>query len=102
MSTATEIRKVTKQEIVEFIMAQPAERPLNMFESLSSDICGCPMVHFGREVLHIKEKFSCLLKTWSIELQPYAQIEDGDIFAIVETWQGTKTYGDIQARLRAA
>lgn len=40
--------KVTEKEIIDFIMAQPRDRPLNMNDNFTSDECGCIMVHYGK------------------------------------------------------
>lgn len=41
--------KVTEKEMIDFIMAQPRDRPLNMYDNYANDKCGCVMVHYGQE-----------------------------------------------------
>lgn len=53
------MKTITDQEIVDFIKAQPDDRPVRMGQCESSNSCGCIMVHYGREVLHIEEPFIC-------------------------------------------
>lgn len=41
--------EVTEKEMIDFIMAQPRDRPLNMYDNYANDKCGCVMVHYGQE-----------------------------------------------------
>ena len=50
---------VTKQEIIDFVFAQPDDRPVNMRESrINKEECGCVMVHYWSEVLKYSLKNS--------------------------------------------
>lgn len=49
---------ITKKDLIEFIMAQPDERPIKMNESTDLHECGCVMVHYGVDVLK-RKGFSC-------------------------------------------
>lgn len=49
--------KKTFQDLVEFIHSQPDDKAINMDESVSTQPCGCLLVHYGRS-LNLKE-FDC-------------------------------------------
>jgi hypothetical protein len=89
---------ISKQQIVNFIKAQPADRPVNMQEAGSSCECGCIMVHYGKEVLGLKEVFFC----GRTIIGPKDQL-DTDIGDIIPMWMwgGITTYGDIQVWIDA-
>ena len=59
------MKKVTTQEIVDFIFAQPRDRKVEMKEASSCDSCGCLMVQYGKEELKIEESFVCGLDNWT-------------------------------------
>jgi hypothetical protein len=96
---------VTKQQIVDFINVQPASRPVNMRQNYSRDLCGCIMVHYGKEVLKIDD-FGCGYNDWSdaIGNEHYAKIVDEEnditIVDIVGDWRRSgipmRNYGDLQ------
>ena len=86
---------VTKQQIVDFINAQPASRRVNMSQNYSYESCGCVMVHYGKDVLKL-DNFGCGFNRWHISgadmNECYAGIlnEDDDydltIVDIVGSW----------------
>lgn len=97
---------VTKQELVDWINAQPTDRPVNMSENYSRYETGCVMVQYGKEVLQ-EDDFGCGFFCWE-KNKP-----DGDRFAIIERnvdiycvlsqnlsvqhqLRGVKTFGEIQ------
>jgi len=98
---------VTRQQIIDFVNAQPDERPVDMRECINSEpFCGCVMIHYGREVLKLfssKDFFGCGVAQWIVEdgLAPYIHIENyesiGDILNISFDFEGN--YGQIKARL---
>jgi len=59
------MKKVTTQNLVDFIFAQPRDRKVKMEEASSHDPCGCLMVQYGKEELKIKESFTCGLDNWT-------------------------------------
>lgn len=50
---------ISIEDIKDFIFKQSDDRPLNMTENKSYNDCGCIMVHYGKDILNIKEPFSC-------------------------------------------
>jgi len=58
--------KVTKQEILKFIEAQPDDREVYMADNFSHRRCGCIMIHYGKEVLNIKNRFGCGFSSWEL------------------------------------
>lgn len=47
------MKKITKQEVIDFIKSQPNDREVNMQGSNSDHECGCVMVHYGKDVLNM-------------------------------------------------
>ncbi len=41
--------KVTKQQMINYIFAQPDDRMVNFSENLTNQDCGCVMVHYGKD-----------------------------------------------------
>lgn len=52
------------EQFVVFVEMQPANRPINVHEFNSDDLCGCPLVHYGREVLKLTVPFACCSCSW--------------------------------------
>ena len=53
----------TKEKFIDFVLAQPDDRPISMADIASNEDCGCVMVHFGKEVLGLKD-FACHFDYW--------------------------------------
>jgi len=52
------MHKITKQKMVDFIMAQPDSRPVNMLTNLfthGEDECGCLMVEYVKDLFEIEK-----------------------------------------------
>jgi hypothetical protein len=52
------MKKITKQQMIDFIMAQPDDRPINMRQNefdVNKDDCGCLMVEFAKDYHNITE-----------------------------------------------
>ena len=96
--------KVTKEEILKFIEAQPDDREVYMGDNFSNRRCGCIMIHYGKEVLNIKNRFGCGFSSWELfnnddddDLVCYADM-DFPITDIAQLdFQGT--YGELKNRL---
>ena len=63
---ATPVKKVAIQEFVKFIFEQNPHRPTKLVECRSTYNIGCPMVHFGKEILKISQPFACGDYTWAL------------------------------------
>lgn len=90
---------ITKQEIIDFIKSQPDDRPVNMRQMVSTDSCGCFMVHYGKEVLEIKRPFFCGFQDF---FNTHYSLEES-IFDIVKYntigASEFKTYGEFKKHL---
>jgi hypothetical protein len=58
------MKNISIKDFAAFIEAQPDEREIRMeqFDSkffVGEGFCGCVMIHYGKEVLKIKESFAC-------------------------------------------
>jgi hypothetical protein len=97
-----EIKNITEQEIIDFIKSQPDDRAVDFADNLSHDKCGCVMVHYGRDILNLKD-FACSFTnigtfTHQGEEVPQASLEK-NIREIVglETWRRLPdTYGELK------
>jgi len=61
------VNTIKRQDIINFIKSQPSDRKVDMNEYKSKTTCGCVMVHYGKEVLDIKDEFICSSASWCIE-----------------------------------
>ena len=104
----SEVKDITEQEIIDFIKSQPDDRKVDFVDNLSHDKCGCVMVHYGRDVLKLKD-FACSYLTIESYLdQSYLDQDlsnvteaslEKNIKEIVglETWlRQPETYGELK------
>jgi len=96
---------VTRQQIIDFVRAQPNDRPVNMDENSNNETgCGCVMIHYGREILKLSQNDfeGCGCTVW--------EGFNGDILAKIENRERIEkilsvklyfrgTYGDIKTKL---
>lgn len=111
---------ITNKQFLEFIRAQPADRPLDFMHNRTEHDCGCPMVHLGREVLGL-DKFACGSDKWfdALTSRTLAEFElDPDLQPQDQAWSRTRgirritklferekiaspeTYGELQEVIR--
>ena len=94
--------KVTEKEMIDFIMAQPRDRPLNMYDNYTDDKCGCVMVHYGQAKGF--EFDGCGYNEWEKEYEDDNPIvvaklaNDRLYYDFVKN--STKTYGEAQDKLK--
>jgi hypothetical protein len=87
---------VTVQEIKDYVLSQPDDRPLDNLGSFSTDGCGCVMVQYGRDVLGLTD-FHCSFNKWA----GFAEIENGtniyNAFGLKHShFLGIKTFGQLK------
>lgn len=97
------MKKVSKQELVDFIKSQDDAREVNMQDCNSGYECGCVMVHYAQDVLN-KNDISCgyydiIVLENDHESEIVATLEES-INNIVgdKVWytKGKMTYGEIK------
>jgi hypothetical protein len=93
--------RITQQDLLDFIQAQPDDRPVDMNENKSADHCGCLAVQYMRSN-HPDVKFNfasiCGVAT-ETERVAHSDIRFADFVPTgVFTWKGT--YGQIKKFLR--
>lgn len=94
------MRIVTKQELIDFVDAQPDDRPVDFNQFYSIEDCGCLMVHFGKEVLKLKGRFSCDNTRWIVKGNALAHLQDYNfIFYDIVSDHQVKTYGELKLNL---
>lgn len=94
------MRTVTKQELIDFVDAQPDDRPVDFNQFYSIEDCGCLMVHFGKEVLKLKGRFSCDNTRWIVEGNVLAHLQgENFIFYNIVSDPQVKTYGKLKLNL---
>ena len=94
------MRIVTKQELIDFVDAQPDDRPVNFKQFYSTKDCGCLMIHFGKEVLNLTNQFWCDNFSWESNCGKIAVIEgDNFIFYNIVSNSHVKTYGELKLNL---
>jgi hypothetical protein len=97
----SEVKDITEQEIIDFIKSQPDDRKVDFVDNLSHDKCGCVMVHYGRDVLNLKD-FACsylTIKSYPNEKEHVEASLEKNIKEIVglETWhRQPETYGELK------
>ena len=90
---------VTRQDMVEFIQAQPDDRKVDFADAFKDDECGCVMVHYGREKgLDFND---CGINTWHSGGKVSAKLETGVLFKDFrpENVINECTYGEIKKHL---
>lgn len=101
------MKKITEQQIIDYINSQPADKKVDMYEPTSSQECGCVMVHYAKD--KIKEfadrpitcGFSNFTSVTKKGIKSNRYLERS-ISAIIpwDEWNIIKTYGDIQEILK--
>lgn len=94
------MRIVTKQELIDFVDAQPDDRPIDFQQFYSTEDCGCLMIHFGKEVLNLKGRFYCDNSRWKGANDTLAYLQgDNFIFYNIVSNSHVKTYGELKLNL---
>ena len=94
------MRIVTKQELIDFVDAQPDDRPVNFQQFYSTEDCGCLMIHFGKEVLKLNGRFSCDNTRWMVKGNALAHLQgDNFIFHDIVSDHRVETYGKLKLNL---
>ena len=91
------VKIVTAQEIRDYVLAQPDDRPIDNYNPNSEDGCGCVMVNYGRDILKLK-KFGCGFQSWTGEKRITLEIGIDEIFEAMG-WNGfceAKTFGELK------
>jgi hypothetical protein len=99
------VQIVTAQQIKDYVLGQPDDKPVNNENNYSNSNCGCVMIQYGKEKLGLND-FSCGFSVWEIldddEYNPIFELEDGliisDIFKI-SSWTNftnIKTFGELK------
>lgn len=96
-------KKVSKQELVDFIKSQDDAREVYMRGSNSDYECGCVMVHYAQDVLNVKNVSCGFYDFISIEpskdVEVVATLEESiDTTVGDEIWYSSRkiTYGEIK------
>ncbi len=99
---------VTKEELIEFVMAQSDNEPVDMDQIHSDDTCGCLMVQYGRS--RGWTHFGCTYNKWITPVgrneydfsEPVATLQ-GHIKEIIPylLFESIKTHSDIKRLLAA-
>ena len=91
---------VTKQELIDFVDAQPDDRHIDFQQFYSTEDCGCLMIHFGKEVLNIKGRFYCDNSRWMGANHALAHLHGENlIFYNIVSNSQVKTYGELKLNL---
>jgi hypothetical protein len=100
------IKKITEQQIIDYIKEQPEDRKVNMNEPMSSAKCGCVMVHYAKDKIKAfaDRPITCGFDTFtSITKKGRESNRDLErsICVIIpwSEWDTIETYGDIQELL---
>lgn len=95
---------VTQEEFIAFILAQPEDRPVNVADFHSTDPCGCPMVHYGKEVLGLTEFNASSYDLYKGNGPCLAKINGGNLKDKLGRKNcsnlGVITYGNLRANMR--
>lgn len=95
---------VETKDILEFVMAQPDDRPVDMGNNVANAKCGCVMIDYGREVLGFEE-FACGYSAWEkvdSDNRHIAKIKgEQSIFDLlnISAHRSVKTYGEIKQKI---
>jgi len=93
-----ETKTISQKEIINFVFGQPRERRVEMGEFRSNSQCGCVMVQYGKEILGLKEYFSCGSGSIGGE---YSIDGPHGIFTLLGIGSNSYSYGEIQDILTA-
>lgn len=91
---------ITLQQLLDFIAAQPADKPIHMLQNYFTDSCGCLMVQYGRSI-GISEGRCGLSSFYDKSLDTIETLDDAgrslicDLIALHPS-----TYGEIHESLR--
>lgn len=99
------VKIVTAQEIRDYVLSQPDDKPLDNTNNYSNSYCGCIMIQYGKEKLGLID-FSCGFSVWEIleddEYNPLFELEDeliiSDVFKL-SPWKdftNIKTFGELK------
>jgi hypothetical protein len=98
---------ITKQQMIDFIMAQPDDRPINMLNPdyyPSSNKCGCLMVEYAKDNFKISDEcinvgFSAIYK--GNDMEDVAELTfDMDDLVIGGFENESKTFGELKKHLK--
>ena len=93
---------VTKEDFVDWIMAQDDSKPVNMSEINGDCQCGCVMVQYAKEVLHMEpSKIFCALSLFEeIKMDSTHNRLNTSILEIIKGhWSEINNFGDLKKRL---
>ena len=57
------MKTVTVQQIKDYVLAQPDDKPVDNYQGRSCEKFGCVMVQYGKEILNLKD-FGCGHYNW--------------------------------------
>lgn len=96
---------VIKEEFFAFIKSQPDDRKLEYKQFSHLDDCGCPMIHYSREVLN-RNDLNASGCTWYKGNVDYATFEKDfslSSFTVFDTWDliesNENSYGTLKSLL---
>lgn len=95
---------VTRQEFIDWIMAQPDDKMVNMRDCVVNDECGCVMVQYGLEKFGYDSFVHCTGREW---LDKTAEAlfpaiakfaPEFDIYDLLnlDEWRSISTYEDVK------
>lgn len=89
---------VTKNEFFNFIKSQPDDKKLNFDQFTKNASCGCPMIHYSREVFN-ESDLNASGRDWYGKRGSYARFEFG--FNLVDfSADHTYNYGELKQHLK--
>lgn len=89
---------VTKEQFFNFIKSQPDDKELNFNQFTQYSPCGCPMIHYSREVFKENDlNVSC--RDWYGRRGSYARFESG--FHLIDfSADNIYNYGELKQHLK--
>jgi hypothetical protein len=97
------MKKITFEELHNYIISQDDSRPVNMVHNHWSDSCGCVMLHYAADVLAVEKPCAGYAAIYDEAMNAAAgllsfQMNDLIIDAFACE---ARTYGELKSRLRS-
>jgi hypothetical protein len=95
------MKKITFEELRNYIISQDDGRPVNMLHNHWSDSCGCVMMHYAADVLTVEKPCAGYASIYDEVMNDVAclSFQMNDLITDAFSCEA-RTYGELKSRLR--
>jgi hypothetical protein len=95
------MKKITFEELHNYIISQDDGRPVNMTHNHWSDSCGCVMMHYAADVLTVEKPCAGYATIYDEAMNVAGQLSFQMNDLITDAFScEARTYGELKSRLR--